>query len=79
MAKATKTPSDYTLTLELSREEAEMMLFILRQIGGSPEGKRGICDSINLALLKAGVDVVDADLLPLLSPFPCTRNSIYFT
>jgi hypothetical protein len=43
------------LTLDLSGEEAAMLLKVLRQVGGNPDGPRGVCDDILHALYAAGV------------------------
>lgn len=47
------------VTLELTLEEAEVLYFISRRIGGSPSGPRGCMDSINEALLKCHPDIDD--------------------
>lgn len=59
MATATKIHSEYRLKLELSQQEAETLLFVMRQIGGSPRNSpRGITDKINEALCDAGVTII---------------------
>jgi hypothetical protein len=56
MAKATKQPADYTLILELSRDEAETLLFVCSAISGMPlTTPRRHTDAIHNALRDAGV------------------------
>lgn len=57
MAKATKIPSDYKVTLELSKDEAETLLCLMNCIGGSSSNSpRKHTDQIALALDEIGVD-----------------------
>lgn len=55
MAKATKVPSDYELTLTLSKAEAEVLRFVMGNIGGSGPA-RDLCISILRALKDASVN-----------------------
>ena len=65
MAKATKNlpPRTYTVTLELSQNEAETLYIVTRHIGGPSEiTRRGFMDAIGDALRDAGVKAVDFKL-----------------
>lgn len=52
MAKATK---EYKVTLEMEKEEAEVLHSILQHIGGHVSGPRGVLAGINIALSNVGV------------------------
>lgn len=68
MAKAAKQPSDYTLTLELSRDEAETLLFVCGSISGATKTPRQHTNAIYDALGEAGVATI----------FPPASGSINF-
>ena len=67
MAKATKrllpafpVVPKYTVTLELSQNEAETLFAVTTRIGGVPEkSRRQFMDNIGKALSNAGVNAVD--------------------
>lgn len=58
MASATKYGSPYMLTMTLSKDEAEVLLFILDRIGGKYSGPRGHSAAISSALYGADVELV---------------------
>lgn len=79
MAFATKhekkpvAPPPYTVTLELSHEEAEVLRGVLSKIGGLPHGTwRQYTDHINQVLQEAGVRYVRL-------PAEGMQHSIYAT
>lgn len=60
MAKATKHPvENYTVTLELSQEEAEVLRCLVGNIVGSTSTARGVTDQICDALITVGVPYVN--------------------
>ena len=73
MAKAVRVHSDNRdVQLTLTVQEAEVLLFVTKRIGGMPEmTPRGHMDQIGYALSEAGVESHE---------FQCDsiRNSIYF-
>lgn len=72
MAKATKVPQDYEVTLTLSRKEAETLRFILSRIGGHPlRTPRGFISAIADAMDEAGVMNIDLRVL-------CGAERIHF-
>lgn len=57
MAKATKVPADYEVALTLNKREAEVLFFLLRNVGG--DGARDQTNAIMEALRCAGVERVN--------------------
>jgi hypothetical protein len=56
MATATKTQSDYKVTLELNRMEAETLATILGRVGGDPvTSRRKYSGAIYSALVRTGI------------------------
>lgn len=57
MATAKKHSREYTVTLELCAAEAEVLFFVMRNIGGSPDNTpRAQTQAISAALSSAGVE-----------------------
>lgn len=72
MATARKIVPEYRIGLELSQAEAEVLFFVLRQIGGSPgKSPRGRTTAIMEALEEAGVSALVFDT-------SITKDSIIF-
>lgn len=65
MAKAVKSEPKYTVTLTLDSDEAEVLFFILRNIGGSPRNSpRGEAASIHDALGDLGIPLKTYSTMP---------------
>lgn len=76
MAKATKVPGDYEITLTLSRDEAETLILTMgRTVGGNQRGKRAY--AIYRALDDAGV-VSPATDTPFGKLIECSGDTIRF-
>jgi hypothetical protein len=60
MAKATKVPADYEVTLTLSRAEAESLKALTGNMSAAPEGINGPLPVIYNALNAAGVSDIRA-------------------
>jgi len=46
-----------TVTLTLSMEEAQMVMFLSGSVLGQSDGPRGICDSVHMALQQSDVHI----------------------
>ncbi len=56
MAKATVETTETKVTLEMTGEEAEVLLKMFNNIGGDPDrGPRGTIDPLRRALVHAGI------------------------
>ena len=74
MAKATKQQiTTYTITLEMTQDEAETLKGVTELIGGSETGKRGHMYKIGHALFDAGIRAgfTESDIDP-------ANRAIYF-
>ena len=74
MAKVTKRPiTKYTITLEMTQDEAETLKGVTEFIGGPENGKRGHMSNIGHALRGAGIrsGFTESDIDPV-------NRAIYF-
>jgi len=56
--KTNAIPVSYTISMDMSHAEAMVLLDILRNVSGDPEGPRSVADEMIAALRLAGVPIV---------------------